>query len=691
MSTYQKYRLPFLVGSIFGLPIGLLISSNISIVFLVCLFSAVTVCLTKSIFILWQLPVGASSSVAVLILVIQTAWPNYVIDGRLLLILFAVFWGIYCFVLRQESSYPLDTKLVVPLVVLALTSSFFIIFQPWGAIDGFLRISQFGEDNGSWLNNLAYSVTPDGTRLSSDSGVSGGVLLGVISALAGTLIRARQNSGENFETAALILWRLYLLLMLFGSASALCLCLKRINSNSRSLNAAAGLFATSLSIAFMSGLMGPGYFTAVIAVVWLLSTLSLFQVSDNNSGKLEMVCRILAVCNLIVVGEAWFPSYIIGCLLVIYLVIENSTKALDTFGKTLSSRNPNFNTQTKIWSSVLTVTVLGAVGILFFVFSPNAFVSYVSSREKFEEIIRTGGNIGIANPLFLLGVVVLATGSTFEAGRQSKNLNRLIISMSASAAAIIMLALLLPPNELRYGPSKLFVVIAAGLSPLAIGTLGVWYQQKLRGGWQMATSFVVVLTLCTALLGGPVTSLLNLTRVDAQPPWVEAVIKARLKFPNRTPLCLNTDAGVGRNESAYECSRLSIGLVGGDRSEFSQALYTFQWANICTLSADVGAKAFSDKFFETISIIVTNRNRLSAENDCHTLEFTETDFSPYGKFDGFDVWPVGWLSSIKWPLVEVMDMTGESVTPSFDYLITDSIQPDPVRAARLTTELLVSP
>lgn len=658
---------------------------------LVCLFSAVTVCLTKSIFILWQLPVVVTSSVAVLVFIIQTVWPSYVIDGRLLLILFAVFWSIFCFVLRQDSSYSLDMKLVAPLVVLAFTSSFFIIFQPWGAIDGFLRISQFGEDNGSWLNNIAHSVTPDGTQLSSDSGISGGVLLGVISALAGTVIRARQNSGENFDSAALILWRLYLLLMLFGSASALCLCLKRIKSNSLSLNAAAGLFATSLSIAFMSGLMGPGYFTAVIAVVWLLSTLSLFQVSDDSSGKPRSMSRIFAICNLIVVGEAWFPTYIVGCLLVVYLVIENGAKALTIFGKTLSSRNLNVDTQTKTWSSLYTIILLGAGGILFFVFSLNAFVSYVSSREKLEEIIRTGGNIGIANPLFLLGVVVLATGSTFEASRQSKNLNRLVISMSASAAAIIMLALLLPPNELRYGPSKLFVVISAGLSPLAIGTLGVWYQQKLRGGWQMATSFVVVLTLCTALLGGPVTSLLNLTRVDAQPSWVEAVVKARLKFPNRTPLCLNTDAGVGRSESAYECSRLSIGLVGGDRSEFSQALNTFQWANICTLNADVAAKAWSGEFFKTISIIVTNRNRLSAENDCHTLEFTETDFSPYGKFDGFDVWPVGWLSSIKWPLIEVMDMTGESVTPSFDYLITDSVQPDPVRAARLTTELLVPP
>jgi hypothetical protein len=89
--------------------------------------------------------------------------------------------------------------------------------------------------------------------------------------------------------------------------------------------------------------------------------------------------------------------------------------------------------------------------------------------------------------------------------------------------------------------------------------------------------------------------------------------------------------------------------------------------------------------------VVTNPNRLSAENDCHSLELTETNFSPYGKLDGFDVWPIGWLSTIKWGSIELFDMKGKPASPSFDYLINDTDNPDPLNAAKLTRELLSKP
>jgi hypothetical protein len=70
---------------------------------------------------------------------------------------------------------------------------------------------------------------------------------------------------------------------------------------------------------------------------------------------------------------------------------------------------------------------------------------------------------------------------------------------------------------------------------------------------------------------------------------------------------------------------------------------------------------------------------------------TKTNFSPYGKLDGFDVWPIGWLSTVEWGSTELFDMKGKSIRPSFDYLTNDTDNPDPINAARLTRELLINP
>jgi hypothetical protein len=260
----------------------------------------------------------------------------------------------------------------------------------------------------------------------------------------------------------------------------------------------------------------------------------------------------------------------------------------------------------------------------------------------------------------------------------------LLAGTTLTIVIVFALALTSAPNAIGYGPSKLFRTLLLPLVPVAcasIAKLIIALPERNR----IAPNILAVSALMIAAIqwGLPVQNIETVWKTKAEPYWFEAVVAARSRHPDRIPLCLDTVRGSGRSEGAYVCSRLAIGLVGGDRTIFSGQLYTFQWGNICTIEPDQAHMTWSDDFFKNIVIIVSDRNRLSSEAECQSRELTFSDVSPFGKESVYDVWPAGWLSSIRWNLTEVIDLKGEAVQPSFDYLINDPLDAPALREAEL--------
>jgi hypothetical protein len=250
----------------------------------------------------------------------------------------------------------------------------------------------------------------------------------------------------------------------------------------------------------------------------------------------------------------------------------------------------------------------------------------------------------------------------------------LLVGTSVTIASVFVLALVTPPNEIAYGPRKLFQILVLSLVPLGC-TLFARAVAALREVGKVSTSGLVVGALLIALIqfGMPLQNLEVMWKPRTNPYWFDAVVAARTRFPDRVPLCLDTKKGSGRSERAYECSRLAIGLVGGDRSSISEQLRTFQFGNICTVEPDEAHRLWNDEFFRSVVIVVSDRGRLSSESECQSRELTASDISPFGKESGYDVWPTGWLSSIRWNLVKVIDIEGNDVEPSFRYLVDDPL------------------
>ncbi len=658
-----------------------------------CLLAVLTTQITKDPVMFWRLPIILASTITLSVMVISSVVPDYLLDGRWLIGLLIIGWISLLVAFRKDGSHRIDPHVATPIAIFSCIFSIWAVAQPWDPIEGFLKIAQFGEDNGAWLNNIAYSITDTGSQIGPQSSVSGGVLLGVLSSLGALIIRASQNGDQPFDSGAIVLWRLYLLLILLGGVAAISTVIKLVKAQNMLVNILLGTLAVGTCSAYMMGLIGPGYFTALIAVVWLLSSFELLTFGAEIKPRERWLILAFLFLNLVAVGEAWFPIYLVGVSMVAIVMIHHLSKFLTMPQAALSklfAKIYQLERRTKIGS------VLAFLLVVFVArqFLNGTFVQYISNPNSLKELMGTGGNVGIANPLFSSIIVIIAMAQLFKKNlpAEQTSLNRLILASTSVVAAVLFAALVTPPfYEVRYGPSKLYVIIAAALIPIALSNLANWLKQHNSLTTRTVAPLFLVVMIFVIQMGSPIGALNVISRPDAKPSWFDGVVSAKKAFPERIPLCLNTDRGVGRSEHAYECSRLSIGLAGGDRSELAGALRTFQWGNICTISADRAAKNWTKEFFEKISIVVTNPNRLSAENDCHSLELTETNFSPYGKLDGFDVWPIGWLSTIKWGSIELFDMKGKPASPSFDYLVNDTDNPDPLNAAKLTRELLSKP
>jgi hypothetical protein len=108
-------------------------------------------------------------------------------------------------------------------------------------------------------------------------------------------------------------------------------------------------------------------------------------------------------------------------------------------------------------------------------------------------------------------------------------------------------------------------------------------------------------------------------------------------------VCLNTELdNTSRDYEAYLCTRIASSVVVKDTYETR----TWTAANLCQIPANQAADAFTKDFQESLTIIIFDASRLSSRTGCQAA------------VDGA---PRGWLSSIDWNVVKVVDTKGDPV------------------------------
>ena len=655
-----------------------------------CLIAVLTSSMTKNAYIFWLLPMMSISVISILVEVFWIFSPNSGLSGHVLVAGFAIVWVLVCCVIRRYTREFISKQYVLPLVLFSLIFAIFVSRQSWDPVEGFLKITQFGEDNGSWLNNISVSSTQNGSELTYGSGVSGGTLLGVITAMFVEVFQLFKSHTFGFDAAGLILWRLYCAFIMFGSTSAIVIIVSRVRTKSRLINVVASAVVVTLSTSFLLRFVSDGYLTAVIATTWLSSMLALLQLGKIDVLRIQYLTIFFVSLMIIVLGEVWFPMYAIAVAVVLLAAIPLTPRIMVE----LSKRNrlkqlgwPESWQSRILWIGRILIISIALISILE-IFLKSRGWAYFSNLEDLKTLMGTGGSSGL--PVAWSTFIILALLTTMktktaicEAFEQI-----IVVAIGGSTVAIMMFSYLYSPYEFKYGPSKFAAISAIALFPIAFGLLlGLLNDRGLLSN-RSAVALLFVGLLLPTQLNSSLSTLSVLARTPSAPNWFDGVVEARTKFPDRVPLCVNTDVGVGKSEGAYICSRLSIGLTGGERSEIASALSVFQWANICTVSSDTAFKSWPIGFFDKVSIVVSDPTRLSAANDCQSREFTNSRISPFGQVDGLDDWPIGWLSSVKWGKAKVFDNKGEIVTPSFNYLLKNTDTPDFQMVSKLTAFLI---
>ena len=668
-----------LLSITYGLPIGLLRTDSPFKVALICLVAFATTAFAGAHSAFWICQVTSLSMITV-ILTMCDKWLGYRPDRTAFVALFIGLWSVSASILRRFRQHLEGFSASRVLPVVSVLGAILVSRISWEPIAGFRTIVQFGEDNGAWLNNIALSLESSGSW-SPAVGTSGGALLASIITAMTSLVNSSTLFSSNFGPAAVVLWRLYVwaLLMLVVFGILIYFRLSRNTRNSVRFPIVALLILSSIVLG-LNEIKG-GYLTALLAALWISAAFWLAVVLDESKAERRVALFVLVGIVVVVVGELWFPLLawiVMSVALSLVIAIEQLVSRFKIVTrKWLSSTNSG--------NLVKIAMTLVAVFTTSIFFSDLALKSPLADLSRATKLLHTGGGGGYwwFGLLILLAAVLLCVDPVVSS---RVTLTTLVASTTLTIIVVFVLAKVIPPNEIGYGPSKMLGVLALSLLPFAILAVERVLLVLQNNGRPIIDFLKVSVLLVLALpLGLPLQDLQLTWKEPVEPYWFGAVVEARSRFPDRVPLCLDTIKGKGRSEGKYVCSRLASALVGGERSSISSQIHTFQWGNICTIDADRAHLIWNDDFFKNIVIIVSDRTRLSSEAECQSLELTLTDISPFGKFDGYDVWPVGWLSSVKWNLTEVIDLQGRDVQPNFDYLVNDPLDsPNPEYADVLT-------
>jgi hypothetical protein len=139
--------------------------------------------------------------------------------------------------------------------------------------------------------------------------------------------------------------------------------------------------------------------------------------------------------------------------------------------------------------------------------------------------------------------------------------------------------------------------------------------------------------------------------------WTTAAAQELSQRPERLLLCLDSRGENWGGYTSYVCSRQLAGLQGATAD--TTKIWTA--AQLCQVtSAQIAG--FADTFWDNVTLIVTDNSRLVSSVDCDGFGWAGPNLPRNSKY------PIGYLSTVNWKSVRVVDRDGREVVKSFDYL-----------------------
>lgn len=593
----------------------------------------------------WVITGGVVAACVMAALILMWGWlfGGYRVWGWVIGSGVALLWLAMSVYVRRINSTTPDRSSAAWLSLLGLTWLIHGLTRDWSPIAVMQRLGYMGEDNGSFLNNVAVSGAGWGAALiptsGGDASSNGGSVLGVVVAAGSWLRGIADGTASTPLGVAETLLRLYdsLGYLILGLSVVMVLSVPRALSRSL-LAATLTLTSAGVSLVFLAGLSRAGHFSG-----YLVALVGLTVLSTLISTRLV---SFMTLIPLIMLGQAWQPAILLA-------LVGASLVTCHAAWSWRTSRNRPELRRLMYSIGAVVVTMTQAAQAL-------------DGTQQIRNLAALPGGEARVVGWFALVVVVLAL---LAAERVSGLMLSVVAAFSMTAFLLMLSGWFIEPYEPSYGPNKVLYLVVLILSPLAIAAVA---NMVVPRGEFIASA--VLLCGVLAILNASVTPLNELAgRLAPKSPieWAPGVVRALSEYPDRIAMCMESREE-GTEIVAYQCSRLLGGMQGihppqgNFKSRLPTAketspLFIFSAANVCGVPSEELADIAEAEYRRLVLVLGDSRS-LTTTDGCQSPGWA----GPNMPVD--DRWILGWATEIRWDLIEMVSYTGESMTRSFDYL-----------------------
>jgi hypothetical protein len=583
------------------------------------------------------------------------------INGGLLVLIVLAFLVISSFQWQRFFQPALEASTALSVAVPAVIGGLYIRTISLDPAKSFARLSGTGEDVGTWLDGTARTLKVGGS-LQTGSLPSGGVTYSLLTSIASALAKFSLYNDEGIVQSGVLLlrmnWTLIVSASIFASLTATLMCAKLKIRGTWTVGLSAGLIVLPFGIS----LLEIGHFTALIASVFLLCA-ALYCVEVDLYLRRS---QSFSVCGFVLMGFAvagsWYPLY---SLIVVCSLVALTCGGIELWRRSwlrLKAKVAGSGTRDRIVITSLLLVVL-------WVLKNSQMWQFVVNASDFEYVkfnFGLGGGYAPVNPylaFIVLGIAALQVPK-WTASHSRSYLSVLVLGVSLSAISFVIFNTLVPPYGPTYGALKFLHLATMVLIPLAVGFLARTYSGLSKTDFSLSLSLAVAVAALIIAQWAPIGYLANVVKPMETKPWAEAVVKEIESHPDRKVLCLDTrETQDWDGYDSYACSRMAAGLQG--ITGYESNVWTA--GNICQISSSQLAETIPKSFYRDLTIIVTDRGRLSSGHACTSRGWGGNE--DWGVKAVDPKWTLGWLTGVDWRAVKVIDYEGNEVQKSFDYLL----------------------
>jgi len=633
----------FALGSVVGATLGLHLTSHTFVIgFSVLLtgFLSATLCSVTRTLLLYFLVISGSSAALKMIMVMNgnDELPQATVLSVVLVLLCA---GLYLFCRMHVERGWLDS-LQAGVITLSILAFWLVISLP-SRMNPVFYAYLLNEDNGTVFDVTARFLRD--RSISESHFANSGWLTGTVqnlSALVSTV--GSEASSSSIEVIGFVL-RVYVLIAALSSVTSGLLianaaAMRQSNNYLTFIWAGIGVV---FGMPWIMGTIQPGHLAALVAILCaqLLLALTQLPTGDSSFAKRQIHSGLLLLVSL-TLGGAWYPLQPLSIAL-----------AAGFFAKAISDLWRERNRVPRLVASILLVfSLLLLVLIVRYVLS----FSYMGNIETVLSMFSLKGAVAsIGQPMqfvILGGVIWVAVRARMP------SLRWVIWTLLIYVALIHSVSYFLGESP-AYGAAKTLFVLAAALFSELVREVAYCAKSTQHSRHRHLIASTAVGGLCLFIFSAdPFSNFAFMVSNRPEAGNYEGLKKA-LQDPNRVTICLTTDPDYTDYEM-YKCSRIALGAQGIHDSPYKSLMY----GNLCQVQSKE-MFAIPAESLERLRIIVSNPKRMTTGEGCGRRSWAG---------EGQDEDPrylLGWTTAIPWGKVELIDLQGNQVTPSFDYLRSD--------------------